>query len=86
MLIRQRTLKIVKTELAAQGVPIWGVTSADLQRLAQGYFETHRAEVIRVACDTVRVAAGLKELAEQEGRRRARGRALALTNDAVRER
>jgi hypothetical protein len=74
-LIRQRTIKIVKRELAAKGVRIWDVTSCELARLAEAYFESHRAELIRVAIDTIRTAASLQQLAESEARRRAKARA-----------
>ena len=71
-LMRQRAIKIVKQRLAAEGVRIWDVTSAQIQLLAQAYVAEHREEMIRVACDTVRIADGLRELAEQEARRRAK--------------
>jgi hypothetical protein len=74
-LMRQRAIKIVKQELAAQGIKLWDVTSAQIQLLAQAYVQSHREEMIRVACDTVRIAHGLRELAEQEARRRAKARA-----------
>jgi hypothetical protein len=74
-LIRQRTIKIVKRELAAKAVRIWDVTQCDLVRLAEAYFESHRAELIRVAIDTVRTAHDLQSLAEREARRRAKARA-----------
>jgi hypothetical protein len=77
-LIRQRTIKIVKRELAAKGVRIWDVTSCDLVRLAEAYFESaHRAELIRVAIDTVRTGADLQALAEREARQRERARKKA---------
>jgi len=73
-LIRQRTIKIVKRELAAKGVRIWDATQCDLVRLAEAYFESHRAELIRVAIDTVRTAGDLQSPAESstacEGLRR----------------
>ena len=53
---------------------IWDVTSAQIQLLAVAYVQAHRDEMIRVACDTVRIADGLRELAEQEARRRAKER------------
>jgi hypothetical protein len=71
-LIRQRTLKIAKQQLAAKGIKLWDVTSAQLQLLAEAYFFAHREECIRVACDVVRIADGLRELAEAEARRRAK--------------
>jgi len=74
-LIRQRTIKVVKRELQAKGVRIWDVTQCDLVRLAEAYFESHRAELIRVAIDTVRTAHDLQSLAESEARRRAKARA-----------
>jgi hypothetical protein len=52
-LIRQRTLKIVKREPQAQGVELEQVPSAYIRALAQAYVEGHRAELIRVAYDTV---------------------------------
>jgi hypothetical protein len=83
-LIRQRTLKIVRRELEAQGVSLDQLLPHELRMLAEAYFERHRASMIKVACDTVRVAAGRLELAEREARERARAQGLALTNDAVR--
>jgi hypothetical protein len=71
-LIRQRTLKIAKQTLRAKGVWIGHVTQADLERLARAYFESHSAECVRVAIDTIRVADGLRQLAEAEARRRAK--------------
>jgi len=65
-LMRQRAIKMVKRELAAQ---IWDVTSAQIKLLAQAYVSSHRDELIKVACDTVRIADGLRELAEQEAKR-----------------
>src|SRR6516164_9246681 len=73
-LMKQRAIKIVKAELAAKGVRIWDVTSAQLQLLAQAYVQSHREEMIRVACDTVRIADGLRQLAEQEAKRRAKAK------------
>jgi len=72
---RQRAIKIVKAELAAQGIKLWDVTSAQIQLLAQAYVQSHREEMIRVAIDTVRIADGLRQLAEQEAKRRAKARA-----------
>ena len=74
-LIRQRTIK-------AKGVRIWDVTSCDLARLAEAYFESHRAELIRVAIGTIRTAASLQQLAESEARRRAKARA-ALSHEQI---
>src|SRR6516164_6178631 len=76
-LMRQRAIKIVKQELAAKGIKLWDVTSAQIQLLAAAYVQAHREEMIKVACDTVRIADGLRELAEQEARRRAKARARA---------
>jgi hypothetical protein len=73
-LMRQRAIKIVKAELVAKGVQIWDVTSAQILLLAQAYVAEHREEMIRVACDTVRIADGLRQVAEQEARRRAKAR------------
>jgi hypothetical protein len=70
-LIRQRTLKIVKRELEAKGVELGQVPACYIRLLAEGYFESHRAECARVACDTVRMAAGLYELAQKEAHQRA---------------
>jgi len=77
-LIRQRTLKIVKRELEAQGVELDQVPSAYIRALAQAYFESHRAELIRVACDTVQTADRLRQLAENEAQRRAQAHADRL--------
>jgi hypothetical protein len=82
-LMRQRAIKIVKRELAAQAIPIWNVTSAQIQLLAQAYVAEHREEMIRVAIDTVRIADGLRELAEAEAKRRAKARAAPKGRDYV---
>jgi hypothetical protein len=84
-LIRQRTLKIVKRELKAQGVELEQVPSAYIRALAQAYVESHRAELIRVACDTVLTADRLRRLAESEAQRRAKAYAdrLAQHRQAV---
>jgi hypothetical protein len=47
--------------------------------LALAYVQAHRDELIKVACDTVRIADGLRELAKQEARRRAKARAALMT-------
>jgi hypothetical protein len=73
-LMKQRAIKIVKQELAAQGIKLWDVTSAQIQLLAAAYVQAHRDEMIKVACDTVRIADGLRELAEAEAKRRAKAR------------
>jgi hypothetical protein len=71
-LIKQRTLKIVKQELAAKGKRIGDMSHRDLVLLAEAYFLAHSAECVRVAIDTIRVADGLRKLAEAEGKRRAK--------------
>jgi len=68
--VRQRTIKIIKRELKAPGVELGQVPSCYIRALAAAYFESHRAELIRVACDTVRTAERLRQLAESEARRR----------------
>ena len=84
-LIRQRTLKIVRRELQAQGVELEQVPSAYIRALAQAYVESHRAELIRVACDTVLTADRLRQMAESEAQRRAQAHAdrLAQHRSAV---
>ena len=84
-LIRQRTLKIVKRELKAQGVELEQVPSAYIRALVQAFVESHRAELIRVACDTVLTADRLRRLAESEAQRRAKAYAdrLAQHRQAV---
>ena len=84
-LIRQRTLKIVRRELQAQGVELEQVPSVYIRALAQAYVESHRAELIRVACDTVLTADRLRQLAETEAQRRAKAHAdkLAQHRSAV---
>ena len=77
-LVRQRTLKFVKRELKARGVELHQVPSAYIRALAQAYFESHRAELIRVACDTVRTADRLRQMAESEAQRRAKARAAVI--------
>jgi hypothetical protein len=72
-LIKQRTLKIVKKELAAKGVRIGDMTHRDLVLRAEAYFLAHSAECVRVAIDTIRIADGLRQLAEAaEAKRRAK--------------
>jgi hypothetical protein len=79
-LIRQRTLKIVKGELEKQGIPLQLVLPHHLRMACEAYFESHRADCIRVACDTVKIAAGLIHLAEREAQARANVRGvLSLT-------
>jgi hypothetical protein len=75
-LIRQRTLKEIKKELEAQGVTLDQVSPHELRALCQAYFERHRAELIRVASDTVRIAAGLHQIAEREAHQRAMARGV----------
>jgi hypothetical protein len=84
-LIRQRTLKIVRRELQAQGVELEQVPSAYIRALVQAFVESHRAELIRVACDTVLTADRLRRLAESEAQRRAEAYAdrLAQHRSAV---
>jgi hypothetical protein len=77
-LVRQRTLKFVKRELKARGVELHQVPSAYIRALAQAYFESHRAELIRVACDTVLTADRLRQMAENEAQRRAQARGSAV--------
>jgi hypothetical protein len=83
-LIRQRTLKIVKKqlekELETKGIALGQVPAPYIRMLAKAYFEVHRAECIKVASDTVRIAAGLHQIAEREAHQRAMERAvLTLT-------
>jgi hypothetical protein len=73
-LMRQRALKMVRAEIAAKGLRLGDFTSAQIQMLASAYTHAHRDELIRIACDTVRIADGLSELAEAEARRRAKAR------------
>ena len=84
-LIRQRTLKIIKREIQARGVELGQVPSAYIRALAEAYFESHRAELIRVACDTVLTADRLRQMAENEAQRRAQAHAdrLAQHRSAV---
>ena len=70
-LIRHRTLKIVKRELRAQGVELHQLYPHQIRMLCEAYFEAHRADLVRVACDTVRMAAGLQFMAEREAKARA---------------
>ena len=70
-LIRQRTLKIIKRELEAQGVSLDQLYPHQIRMLCEAYLEKHRAECVRVACDTVRMAAGLLHIAEREAKARA---------------
>jgi hypothetical protein len=73
-LMRQRAIKMVRHEIAAKGLRLHDFTSAQIAMLAEAYAQAHRDELIRVACDTVRIADGLRELAEAEARRRAKAR------------
>jgi hypothetical protein len=77
-LIRQRTLKIIRKELEAKGVTLDQVYPHEVRALCEAYFEAHRAECIKVAGDTVRIAAGLYQIAQREAHQRAMARA-ALT-------
>jgi hypothetical protein len=81
-LVRYKAIKIVKRELQAKGVRIWDVTQRDIVLMAEAYFEANRAELIRVAIDTVRTGADLQRLAESEARRRAKARA-ALSHKQI---
>jgi len=78
-LIRQRTLKLVKKELEkeleAKGIAFDQVPTCYIRMLCEAYFEVHRAECIRVASDTVRIAAGLIQIAQREAHQRAMARA-----------
>jgi hypothetical protein len=74
-LVRYKAIKCVKREMAAKGVKLHQLTACQLQLLAEAYFESHRAELIRVATDIVRTAASLQSLAEKDARRRAKARA-----------
>jgi hypothetical protein len=78
-LIRQRVLKIVKKELEkeleAKGFALGQVPACYIRMLCEAYFEAHRAECIKVAGDTVRIAAGLLQIAERETHQRAMARA-----------
>jgi hypothetical protein len=71
-LMRQRAIKMVKHEIAAKGLRLNDFTAAQIQTLASAYAQAHRDELIKVACDTVRIADGLRELAEAEAKRRAK--------------
>jgi hypothetical protein len=73
-LVRFKAVKCVKREIAAAGIKLHDVTSAQIQWLAQAYAEGHRNELIRVACDMVRTGAELQRLAEQEAKRRAKAK------------
>jgi hypothetical protein len=77
-LVRQRTIKIIKRELQAQGVELGQVPSVYLRMLAQAYFESHRVELMRVASDTVLSADRLRQMAENEAQRRAKAYADRL--------
>jgi hypothetical protein len=81
-LIRQRTLKIVKQQLQAKGVRIWDVTHRDLVLLAEAYFASHRNECVRVAIDTIRIADGLRQLAEAGSSTTCQGRREGQRRDA----
>jgi hypothetical protein len=74
-LAMQKTITIVKRELAAKGVKLHDVEMRDIKLLAEAYLSSHRAELIRLAIDTVVTADSLRQLAESEARRRAKARA-----------
>ena len=84
-LVRQRTIKIIKRELQARGVELGQLAPYQVRMLAEAYFESHRAELIRVACDTVLTADRLRQMAENEAQRRAKAHAdrLAQHRSAV---
>ena len=75
----------MKRELQAQGAELGQVPSVYIRMLAQAHFESDRAELIRVACDTVLTADRLRQMAESEARRRAQAHAdrLAQHRQAV---
>ena len=52
-LAMQKTITIVKRELAAKGVKLHDVEMRDIKLLAEAYLSSHRAELIRLAIDTV---------------------------------
>ena len=74
-LAMQKTIRIVKRELAAKGVKLHDVEMRDIKLSAEAYLSSHRAELIRLAIDTVVTADSLRQLAESEARRRAKARA-----------
>jgi hypothetical protein len=73
-LIRQRELKIVRKELEkeleAKGFTFDQIPPVYIRQLCEAYFEAHKAECIKVASETVRIAAGLIELAQREATQR----------------
>jgi hypothetical protein len=73
-LVRFKAVKCVKREVAAAGIRLHDVSSAQIQWLAEAYVEGHRDELIRVACDMVRTGAELQRLAEREAKRRAKAK------------
>jgi hypothetical protein len=56
--------------LEAKGVSLDQVYPHEVRALCEAYFQAHRTECIKVASDTVRIAAGLYQLAEKEARQR----------------
>ena len=84
-LVRQRTIKIIKRELQEKGIALGQLAPYQVRMLAEAYFESHRAELIRVACNTVLTADRLRQMAESEAQRRAQAHAdrLAQHRSAV---
>ena len=69
----------MEKELEAKGIAFDQVPTCYIRQLCEAYFEVHRAECIRVASDTVRIAAELHQIAEREAHQRAMARgALSL--------
>jgi hypothetical protein len=77
-LVRQRTIKIIKRELLEKGIALGQLAPYQVKMLAEAYFESHRNELIRVACDTVLTADRLRQMAESEAQRRAKARGAVI--------
>jgi hypothetical protein len=68
----QRAIRIIKKQLAADGVRIGDVTSRDLKIWANEYLQAHRSELIEATIEWVRGDPGFMKLGESEARRRAK--------------
>lgn len=68
----QRAIRIIKKQIAADGVRLGDVTSRDLKIWANYYLEAHRAELIEATIEWVRDDPVFLKLGENEARRRAK--------------
>ena len=74
----QRAIRIIKKQLAADGVKIWSVAARDIRLRAHDYLQAHRAELFAVTIEWVRADAEFRKLGESEARRRAKSQKEVL--------